>query len=304
MSIIERALGKLGGATPPPAMPAPEAPSSHAEPVVSPPAPAPDPKIPAARQLRTESAATSARTVNIDLARMARLGMLTPNGNRSQLAEEFRHIKRPLLANAFAADVQSEKHRNLIMITSSFPGEGKSFCAINLAMSMATELDRTVLLVDADVARPRVLEYLGLRAERGLLDLLRDDKLSVGDVMLRTNIDKLSILPAGAVSRHSTELLASDSMTRLIQDMAGRYPDRIIIFDSPPLLATTEAVTLAGHMGQVVMVVEADKTPRSAVKEATALIEKSCDIIGMLLNKTNVSQGAAGYYGYGYGESN
>lgn len=300
MSIIERALGKLGGGTPPQVEPQPivEAPVTQV-------APEPVAEKPVREERPARPAAVPARSVNIDIARMERLGMLTPNASRNQLAEEFRHIKRPLLANAFDSNASPERHRNLIMVTSAFPGEGKSFCAINLAMSLATEMDRTVLLVDADVARPRVLEYLGLRSERGLLDILRDSRQDLSDVLLRTNIEKLSILPAGTASGHSTELLASEAMNALIDEVAGRYPDRIIIFDSPPLLATSEAAVLARHMGQVVMVVEADKTPRAAVKEAIGLIEDACDIIGMVLNKTNVSQGAAGYYGYGgygYGE--
>jgi len=292
MSIIERALGKLGG-TPPPA---------ETQPVVETPAATAAAPTPAPREERAaRQAAPAGRSVNIDLARMERLGMLTPNPSRGQLAEEFRHIKRPLLGNAFDSNAVPEQHRNLIMVTSAFPGEGKSFCAINLAMSLATEMDRTVLLVDADVARPRILEYLGVRAEHGLLDVLVDSRMDLSDVMLRTNIEKLSIVPAGTASGHSTELLASEAMNALIEEMAGRYPDRVIIFDSPPLLATSQAAVLARHMGQVIMVVEAEKTPRAAVKEAIGLIEDSCDIIGMVLNKTNVRQGAAGYYGYGYG---
>jgi receptor protein-tyrosine kinase len=222
--------------------------------------------------------------------------------DRSVIAEEFRHIKRPLLANAFGGDPEGlGQNRNLIMVTSAFPGEGKTFCAINLAMSMAAEMDFKVLLVDADVARPSVFKYLGLREERGLLDVLRDKGLDLAEVLLRTNFEKLTLLPAGRSVRHATELLASDAMNQLLAELASRYSDRVIIFDSPPLLPTSEARVLANHMGQVVMVVEADKTPTAAIKEAATLVEDACDIVMLLLNKTNVSQSAAGYYGYGYG---
>lgn len=233
----------------------------------------------------------------INLAKLKKLGMLTPDDERSQIAEEFRLIKRPLVTNAFAQGAGQIKNGNLIMVTSSLPGEGKTFCAINLALSIAMEMGRTVLLVDADVARPRVLEIMGIEAERGLLDVLRDHKAQLSDVLIRTNIDNLTVLPAGQTYRRATELLASDAMNKLIEDIANRYPDRIIIFDSPPLLSTSEASVLATHMGQIVMVVEAERTPQDALKEALAQIE-SCEIIGMVLNKTTSLPGTDSYYGY------
>ena len=124
------------------------------------------------------------------------MGMVTAAGGRTRVLEEFRIIKRPLLKRAFAERAPGDKPGNLIMVTSSLPGEGKTYCAINLAMSIAMELDHTVLLVDADVARPSVLRTLGLPAQRGLMDILLDDKLDLADVMLRTNVDTLSH-PAG-----------------------------------------------------------------------------------------------------------
>ncbi|TCV88157.1 XrtA-associated tyrosine autokinase [Sulfurirhabdus autotrophica] len=237
------------------------------------------------------------RHENINLAKLKKMGVITPDAERSKIAEEFRLIKRPLLANALGQGAAPIKNGNLIMVTSSLPGEGKSFCSINLAISIALEMDRTVLLVDADVARPRILEYLGLQKDSlGLLDVLRDSNLELADVLIRTNIEKLTILPAGQTYRHATELLASEAMDKLLEDMGNRYPDRIIIFDSPPLLSTSEASALATQMGQIVMVVEAEKTPEDAVKEALSRIE-SCDVIGMLLNKTAAITGSD-YYGY------
>jgi receptor protein-tyrosine kinase len=236
----------------------------------------------------------------VDLARLKAAGFVTPDAERTEIAEEMRLIKRPLLTNALGQSADTVPRGNMIMVTSSLPGEGKTFCAINLALSIATEMDRTVLLVDADVAKPKLLQYLGIRAEKGLLDVLRDS-VSLPDVLLRTNIGKLTLLPPGKAYKHATELLASDAMDRLIEDLASRYSDRIVIFDSPPLLATSEASVLASHMGQIVMVVEADKTPQAAVREALAQIEDSGAVIGMLLNKTGGSKGG-GYYGYGYGK--
>ena len=234
---------------------------------------------------------------SINLSRMHRMGMITPDAERSQIAEEFRIIKRPLIANAFGHGAPRIKNGNLIMVTSSLPGEGKSFCAINLAVSMAMEMDRTVLLVDADVARPRVPEYLGLHTDLGLLDVLRDKKMKLSDVMIKTDVAKLTVLPAGRTYKRATELLASTAMTDLVEDIGNRYHDRIIIFDSPPLLATSESSVLATHMGQIVMVVEAEKTSQEAVQEALSHI-KSCEVVSMLLNKATPSPGADYYYGY------
>ncbi|MBT9590668.1 MAG: tyrosine-protein kinase family protein [Thiobacillus sp.] len=233
----------------------------------------------------------------INLARLHRMGVVSPDAEKSQIAEEFRIIKRPLIANAFGQGTARVRNGNLIMVTSSLPGEGKSFCAINLAISMAMEMDRTVLLIDADVAKPRIPEYLGIHADKGLLDVLQDKDLKLSDVMIRTDIAKLTVLPAGRTYKRATELLASAAMTRLIEDIGNRYPDRIILFDSPPLLATSESSVLATHMGQIVMVVEAEKTSQDAVREALSHIQ-SCEVVSMLLNKTTPTPGADYYYGY------
>jgi receptor protein-tyrosine kinase len=234
------------------------------------------------------------RKIEIDMRRLILRGMVTPNLPRSQIAEEYRLVKRPLLKN-----VPAVENGSLIMVTSSLPGEGKSFTAINLAISMAMELDHRVLLVDADVARPSVLNRLGLRPERGLMDVLGGDVEDLGEVMLRTNIDKLTLLPAGMPHARATEMLASDSMVQLLEQMTHRYPDRVIIFDSPPLLVTTEARVLATHMGQVVIVVEAGMTTHGTVKMALATIE-SCPVKLVVLNKSR-EQGSGSYYGYKYG---
>lgn len=234
---------------------------------------------------------------SINLARLHRMGVIAPDAEKSQIAEEFRIIKRPLIANAFGQGTARVKNGNMIMVTSSLPGEGKSFCAINLAISMAMEMDRTVLLIDADVAKPRVPEYLGIHADKGLLDVLQDKNLKLSDVMIKTDIAKLTILPAGRTYKRATELLASDAMTRLVEDIGNRYPDRIILFDSPPLLATSEASVLATHMGQIVMVVEAERTSQEAVREALSHLQ-SCDVVNMLLNKATPTPGADYYYGY------
>ena len=244
----------------------------------------------------------SSRRVKIDLEALAAAGIVSPNAPRSQIADQFRVIKRPLISNAMGKGASVIANGTLIMVTSALAGEGKSFTAINLALSIATELDNTVMLVDADVARPSVLEVLGLPASLGLLDMLRDESKDLSGMLLRTNIDKLSILPSGTPHARATELLASDAMTRLLAEMARRYADRIIIFDSPPLLLTTESRVLASQMGQIVMVVQAEKTLQADVRHALTTIE-SCPVKLMVLNQAKtVAKGGYGYaYGYGLG---
>ena len=257
----------------------------------------------------SSASAPLSKQVDLDLAILAEAGFLVPSAPRSHIADQYRVIKRPLIANAVGKGAARVVNGNLIMMTSAMPGEGKSFTAINLAMSIASELDHTVMLVDADVARPSILKKLGLGEAPGLLDLL-EGKGEMSDVLIRTNIAKLTLLPSGRPHPKATELLASAAMRQLLHDMASRYADRIIIFDSPPLLLTTESRVLATQMGQVVVVVNAGKTLQADVQHALATIE-SCPVRMMLLNKARTdSQGAYGYgfgygygYGYGYGEN-
>lgn len=246
-----------------------------------------------------ETLTRTSNIVTLDLERMQAIGLVTAAGGRTALVEDFRIIKRPLLQRAFAPRGQHEKPGNLIMITSSLPGEGKTFCAINLAMSIAMELDHTVLLIDADVARPSVLRTLGLPGRRGLMDLLLDDTLDLGDLLLRTNVDTLTILPAGTSNPRATELLASQAMNSFFHEIANRYPDRVVIVDSPPLLLTSEARALASHMGQIALVVEAESTTQHAVKESLHHLE-GCSNVSLIYNKTREFPGSETYdYHYG-----
>jgi len=311
MSIIEKAAGRIdhkhAAAAAEAAAPADApgaSPAIAAAPVtVAPPAAeAPVMASPAAATPALAEAAPKhrSRKVDLDLNRMRDMGMVTAAGGRTLLVEDFRIIKRPLLKRAFAERHEGDKPGNLIMITSSLPGEGKTYCAINLAMSIAMELDHTVLLVDADVARPSVLRTLGLPAQRGLMDILLDDKLDLADVMLRTNVDTLSILPAGTSNPRATELLASQTMSTLVSEIANRYPDRIVIFDSPPLLLTSESHVLATHMGQIALVVEAETTTQHAVKESLRQLE-GCSHVNLIYNKTREFPGIEETYDYHYG---
>lgn len=297
MSLIEKAAERLeklkeAGALPPGSGPAMQPPPAERVSRMAP--------TPTVAETRHDAAPVrhGGRRVDIDLAALARAGMVTPDQPRSRIAEEYRVIKRPLLRNLQGKGATAVDNGNLIMVSSALPGEGKSFTAINLAVSIAMELDHTVLLVDADVSRPSILNCLGLAPEQGLMDVLTG-RAELGDVLLRTNVEKLSLLPAGMPHPRATELLASDAMNRMLEEMASRYAERVIVFDSPPLLVTTEARELATHMGQVVVVVEANRTTHGTLRQALAAID-NCPVKLMVLNKSD-DRGPGGYYGYGYG---
>jgi protein-tyrosine kinase len=208
-------------------------------------------------------------------------------------------IKRPLLVNAFDDRAAHQSHPNLIMVTSAVQGEGKTFTTLNLAVSITMELDSTVLLVDADVARPGLSRTLGIDGRPGLLERLASEQTGLAGLLLRTDIPKLTVLPAGRRHKRSTELLASGGMRRLLDELASRYSDRIVLFDSPPLLETSEASVLASQMGQVVIVVESESTSQVLVKESVAQFENTENVY-LVLNKCRKGL-FAGHYGYGYG---
>ena len=311
MSIIEKAISKLdqnkNSATEVHAAPAstiahPSAPpATPVTPIETPRAPIEAVKAqPSASQLEQPHS----KKVEIDLEQLVTLGMVSPHTDRSNISEEFRRIKRPLLDKIFKDNSNDAKHKNLIMVTSSLPGEGKTFCAVNLAISIALELDHTVLLVDADVAKPSVGRYLKTTNEleenkAGLMDILLDKNLDLSDVMLRTNIDKLTLLRSGRNHKHATELLASHAMSTLLDEIATRYPDRVIIFDSPPLLLSTEARALASKMGQIALVVEAGSTTQNAVKDLLSQL-KTNNNVSLIYNKAQPHEGT-GFYGDYYG---
>jgi protein-tyrosine kinase len=236
--------------------------------------------------------------VRLDLEMLRSAGYLVPDQVRSEMAQQFRHMKRPLLKNARSAE-HIENHRGtLIMVTSAMPGEGKTFCAINLAMSMAMEIDTAVVLIDADVLRPSVFSRLGVTAQPpGLLDLLARDDLALHEVLVSTNVPKLSLMASGKRDDRSTELFSSEAMDRLLNQLSQTYADHVVIFDAPPVLLTTESSVLASKVGQVLVVVEASKTSRSAVQRAfTAL--NHCPVVMSVLNKCESENSS---YSYHYG---
>ena len=248
-------------------------------------------------------------SVTIPFRGLRKLGILTPTTPRSVIAEEFRTIKRPLLINIAGDSVTSPiPHGNLIMVTSALEGDGKTFSAICLALSIAMEQDKHVLFVDGDTAKAEAGRMLGVpSATPGLIDLLENQGTSADNYILNTNMEKLCILPAGGAHTHANELLASSRMQQLILELAEEDPDRVIVFDSPPLLLTTEAAILASFMGQIVFVVSADQTPQHAVTQAIEHIGED-KMVGMVLNRSRKGRNPYFYsYGnaenpYGYGD--
>lgn len=249
----------------------------------------------------TRDEGRQSRRDDIDLEALGAMGFIVPDAPTTSTAEEFRIIKRQLLLNAMARGPNAIRNGNLILVCSSQPNEGKTFCAINLALSIASERDLTVLLVDADFAKPEILSTLGLEGGKGLIDVVADSSVSLSDCLIRTNIHNFSVLPAGRQHNLTTELLASDRMGTLVEEIASRYADRIVIIDSPPVLASSAAPVLALHVGQTVYVVEAESTSEGEVREGLQLLS-ACKHIHLLLNKARYQQSGrryGAYYGYG-----
>lgn len=277
---------------PPPSLVAPGA-------VAPAPVRAPAPARPIAPAYSPPAAAYS---VHLDLMRLKEMGYLVPDQLRSEIAQQFRLIKRPLLKTARGDAQPGVRRAHHIMVTSALPGEGKTFCSLNLAMSMAMEVDTGVILVDADVVRPAVFSRYGLDANElapnGLLDYLSGSQTALHQLLVSTNVPKLTLMSTGRSNSRSSELLSSDGMERLLDTLAEQYADHVVIFDASPVLLTTESIALAGKVGQVVVVVENDKTPKAAVKKAFDAL-RHCPNVSTVLNKCEAAS-LGNRYGYYY----
>jgi protein-tyrosine kinase len=229
---------------------------------------------------------------------LIRSGLLAPLEEANPIADEFRKIKRPLIANT-DREGDAASNLNVIMIASALPGAGKTFCSVNLAVSISLERERNVLLVDADVAKPHISREFGLADAPGLIDLLLDETMDVSSTLVRTDLNDIQVLPAGRSHAQATELLASDRMSKIVRELAVRYPDRIILLDSPPLLITSEAQALASQVGQIVLVVEAGRTSQQMLKQTIESLDPS-KAINLVLNKARRWAGSR-YYGGEYG---
>lgn len=238
----------------------------------------------------------------VDRDRLRESAFIVPDGPVTSISEEFRIVKRRLLAS-----VQAEINAGLgvaaqrILICSANPGDGKTYSAINLALSIATEKDHDVVLVDADFAKPSILSSLGIAGQSGLMDALADPAVDVQDLIIPTDIPGLSVLPAGRQTNTDSEYLASARTQEVLASLTAGRPGRIVIFDSPPLLAASPAATLAQHVGHALMVVRADVTSERALRDALSLIA-GCNQIQLLLNGVKFSPSGrsfGSYYGYG-----
>lgn len=236
---------------------------------------------------------------HLDEQDLVRGGLLAPLDQAIPVADEFRRVKRPLIENIAKLESAENGHMNLIMVASALPGAGKTFCSVNLAASISLEREINVLLVDADVAKPHISRAFGLGDHPGLIDILEDETQSVADVLVRTDLNDIQVLPAGRKHTQSTELLASERMADVIEELATRYSDRIIIMDSPPLLLTSEAQALTKQAGQIALVIEGGKTLQHDVQEALESLDRNKPI-NVILNKSVYTQ-SGGYYGGGYG---
>lgn len=248
--------------------------------------------------VREPKAEEPARRITLDLRALREGGYRPEEGLERRFAEHYRQIKRPLIERALAGGTDMR----LIMVTSALPGDGKTFTSFNLALSIANERDASVLLVDADAAKARITEVLGLRGEPGLLDALADDSLDAQSLIVGTDVRGLEILPAGRFVENATEFLAGARMQQIAARLCARNSQRLVLFDSAPLLLSSEARALLRIPGQVVLVVRVDATPRQAALEAAAYVDKT-KLQGLILNHAPLRPGA-GYYGYaGYSDA-
>jgi Mrp family chromosome partitioning ATPase len=273
------------------------------------PAPVPQPVAPAPQVVAAPAAATastpapeapravafSGPCVSIDRDHLRDGGLLVPEDPVTGLLEEFRIVKRELLADARASHSALARR---ILVCSPHAGEGKTYCATNLAIALAAERDLEVLLVDADVVRPSVTERFGIDAEQGLMDALADPAIRPESLVIATDIDGLFVLPAGTASSRDSEYLASARTGAVLDRLTQCAPNRILIFDTPPALAASPAAELAQHVGQALLVVRADETSRAALEDAQHLLS-ACADIKLLLNATryNTSGRRFGTYG-------
>lgn len=243
----------------------------------------------------------SAETVAVDRVALAEAGFILPDQRPGPLAEEFRIVKRQLLLRAAGEGGTPLKNGRMILVCSANPDEGKTFCSVNLALSMSRETDLDIVLVDSDLNNPEIAKLMGIADGPGLIDALTDPAIDIESCVTRTDIPNLSILRSGRRTDDATELLASQRTSAKIEGLLNHSPTRIVIFDSPPALSASPASVLAMLAGQTVMVVKADTTSEAELGEALGLLD-GCDDIQLLLNGATFTPNGkrfSSYYGYG-----
>lgn len=293
MSIVEKAVDKLK-TTRPGAVPAIE-PEPFPRPAQTP--PLEDVAHAKPRPVSSPSRALEPAHIDFDVLRKA--GMYPSEENSAHIADQYRRIKRPLLANITGRGSTRVDNGQCIMVASSIPGEGKTFTSFNLALSLALERDSSVLLIDGDVAKSDMTRILKLDQRPGLLDILVNDRIRLEQVLVPSDVPRLTILPSGQWNSLATELLASKRMEHLLYDITRGMPNCVVVFDSPPLLATSEAQVLAAAMGQIIVVVAAGSTPQHTVKAGLETLDpdKSINLVLNLVRSTGDEKHYGDYYG-------
>lgn len=265
------------------------------------PAVVPAPAAPAL-QLAEEAVVFPGRKHPVDREHLRELSLILPEGGVTTLLEEFRIVKRQLLLQANDLRRQGGgAAAQRIMVCSPHPGEGKTYCAVNLALSIAAEKESEIVLVDADFAKPSVLDALGLPPGKGLMDALVDPRVDVAGLVMGTDIPGLWVLPAGHATTTDSEYLNASHTRDVLDRLTQGAPRRIVLFDTPPVLAASPAAELARYVGQTVMVVRADRTTHGAIEDAVQLLS-GCPNIQLLLNDVHFSPSGrrfGAYYGYG-----
>ena len=244
---------------------------------------------------------TASPLPSVDMGQLRRHDILPPADMRQALRDQYRRIKRPLVANALGRGVTAVPRGNTIMVTSAVAGEGKTFTSLHLAMSIAQDPDLSVTLVDGDISRSRISHLLGLMDEPGLIDLLSDERLTVDQVRRPTSFESLSLIPAGNHHGLGEELLSSERMNQVLERLADPDRHHITLFDSAPILTSPEATALASGMGQIVMVVKAASTMQHQVLAALDMLDQS-KAINLVLNQALGGSGTD-EYGGSYGET-
>ena len=247
--------------------------------------------------LHSHSEPVRVRKLTLDRDSLRRRGFLPDASQERRFADYYRRIKRPIIAQSMVQAPAGATDLRLVMMTSALPGDGKTFTSINLALSIAREQDVSVVLVDADVAKLHLSRILGVERTPGLLDAVVHPALDVESAILSTNISGLSVLAAGTQRKNATELLASVRMTHVVDRLIAANPRRIAVFDSPPLLSSSESRAMLQMFGQVVLVVRSGVTPQQAVLDAISCVPENKPV-GLILNG-RVASLTEKYYGYG-----
>jgi exopolysaccharide/PEP-CTERM locus tyrosine autokinase len=221
--------------------------------------------------------------------------IITINQPESPITEEYRRFKSMLIRETKADFL------NTIMITSAIDSEGKSLTAINLAITLAQEIDHSILLIDSDLRKPTIHEYLGVEYKYGLSDYLTKD-IEVSEILIKTGIGKLVLLPAGQTVKNPVELLSSEKMKALIKELKQRYMDRYVIIDTPPILPFADAIALGSFVDGIVFVIKEGYAQKKSIEEALNLI-KNFNILGVVFNDVstaNLDGHYSRYYYYRY----